>query len=211
MSNYRVSKYDAPEVEKKSDAKPGELSPSRIPIFDSKGRRRGHFGRLASEATVARFGVADPKLQKKDGRDAWVGGRRRRRCTQFRQGRSTYLEDLQVSSDGYEDFSSYDAFYKGEPSLEVLAKRFGPAGDGQQYHHIVTQGGADADNISPDELQNTNNIIRLPTLLHEAVNAEYLKPRLDTNMTKYQWLQTQPYDVQREEGLRILRDLHILK
>jgi hypothetical protein len=27
----------------------------------------------------------------------------------------------------------------------------------------------------------------------------------------YQWLQTQPYDIQREEGLRILRDLHILK
>ncbi len=45
------------------------------------------------------------------------------------------LEDLQVSTDGYEDFSSYDAFYKGEPSPEFLAKRFGPAGDGQQYHH----------------------------------------------------------------------------
>ena len=58
----------------------------------------------------------------------------------------------------------------------------------------------------PEQLQNTDNIIRLPTLLHEAVNAEYLKPQLDTNMTKYQWLRTQPYDVQREEGLRILRD-----
>jgi hypothetical protein len=121
------------------------------------------------------------------------------------------LEDLLVSSDGYEDFSSYDAFYKGEPSLQFLAKRFGPAGDGQQYHHIVTQGGANADNILPEELQNTNNIIRLPTLLHEAVNAEYLKPELGTNMTKYQWLQTQTYDVQREEGLKILRDLHIIK
>src|ERR1700728_2616706 len=45
------------------------------------------------------------------------------------------LEDLQVSSDGYEEFSSYDEFYKSELSLELLAKRFGPAGDGQQYHH----------------------------------------------------------------------------
>jgi hypothetical protein len=33
----------------------------------------------------------------------------------------------------------------------------------------------------------------------------------DTKMTKYEWLQTQPYDVQREEGLKILRGLHILK
>jgi hypothetical protein len=54
------------------------------------------------------------------------------------------LEDLQVSSNGYEDFSSYDEFYKAGLSLELLAKRFGAAGDGQQYHHIVTQGGANA-------------------------------------------------------------------
>ncbi len=30
-------------------------------------------------------------------------------------------------------------------------------------------------------------------------------------MTLYQWLQTQPYDVQREEGLKILRKLRILQ
>jgi hypothetical protein len=115
------------------------------------------------------------------------------------------LEDLQVSPGDYEQFSSYDEFYKAESSLELLAKRFGPAGDGQQYHHIVTQGGANADNIPPEQLQNTYNIIRLPTLLHEAVNAEYAKLLQDgTGMTMYRWLQTQSYDVQREEGLKIL-------
>jgi hypothetical protein len=94
----------------------------------------------------------------------------------------------------------------------VLAKRFGPAGDGQQYHHIVTQGGANPDNISAEQLQNTDNVIRLPTLLHEAVNAEYSKLLQDgTGMTMYQWLQTQSYYVQREEGLKILRRLNILK
>jgi hypothetical protein len=121
------------------------------------------------------------------------------------------LEDLQVSSDDYEEFSSYDEFYKTEFSLELLAKRFGPAGDGQQYHHIVTQGGANADNIPPEQLQSTDNIVRLPTILHEAVNGAYLNDSPDPNMNMYQWLQTQPYDVQREEGLKILRDLHILK
>jgi hypothetical protein len=120
------------------------------------------------------------------------------------------LEDLQVSS-SYEEFSSYDQFYKGELGPELLAKRFGPAGDGEQYHHIVTQGGANADNISPEQLQNTDNIIRLPTILHEAVDAEYLKSSPDPNMNMYQWLQTKPYDVQREEGLKILRNLHLIK
>jgi hypothetical protein len=121
------------------------------------------------------------------------------------------LDDLQVSSNGYQQFSSYDQFYKGGLTQELLAKRFGPAGDGQQYHHIVTQRGANTDNIPREQLQNTDNIIRLPTILHEAVNAEYLKDSPDPNMNMYQWLQTQPYDVQREEGLKILRKLYIIK
>ena len=75
----------------------------------------------------------------------------------------------------------------------------------------MTQGGANADNISAEQLQNTDNIVRLPTILHEAVNGEYLKKSPSPNMNMYQWLQTQPYDVQREEGLKILRELHILK
>jgi hypothetical protein len=121
------------------------------------------------------------------------------------------IEDLQVSSSDYEEFSNYDQFVKVEASPDQMAKRFGGAGPGNQYHHIVTQGGANADIIPPEQLQNTENIIILPTLLHEAVNDEYLGPSPDPNMNLYQWLQTQPYDVQREFGLQILRDLYILK
>ncbi len=122
------------------------------------------------------------------------------------------LEELQVPSSTYEEFSSYEAFYKDETRADCLAKRFGRAGDGSQYHHIVTQGGTNADNITPQQLQNTDNIVILPTLLHEAVNAEYMRPApKDRSMTLYQWLQTQPYDVQRDEGLKILRRLYILK
>ena len=122
------------------------------------------------------------------------------------------FEDLQVSPSDYEEFSSYRDFIKGDLTEEAMVKKFGGAGDGCQYHHIVTQGGANADNIPVEQLQNTDNIIRLPTLLHEAVNGEYLKPAPDgSGMNMYQWLQTQPYGVQRERGLKILRDLNILK
>jgi hypothetical protein len=119
------------------------------------------------------------------------------------------LEELQVSSN-YEEFSSYGDFIKDAAYLALLLKRFGGAGSGNQYHHIVTQGGAN-NKIPAERLQNTDNVIPLPTLLHEAVNGEYSRRRQGTNMTQYQWLQTQPYDVQREEGLKILRRLHILK
>ncbi len=121
------------------------------------------------------------------------------------------LEDLQVSP-SYEEFSSYIDFVKRHLNPDLMAKMFGSAGDGNQYHHIVTQGGLNEDNISPQLLQNTDNIIILPTLLHEMVSDEYLQPAPDNSgRTLYQWLQTQPYDVQREVGLNILRDLGILK
>lgn len=121
------------------------------------------------------------------------------------------LEDLQVSASGYEEFSTYDQFVKGELPLKRMVKRFGGAGDGNQYHHIVTQGGANAKNIPPEQLQNTENIIILPTLLHEVVSDEYLGPSPDdSTVILYEWLQTQPYEVQREVGLKILRELHIL-
>ena len=93
---------------------------------------------------------------------------------------------------------------------KFVLKFFGPAGDGSQYHHLVTQGGANADGVLP-RLQSTENIIILPTLLHAMVSDEYLGPAPDdSKKTLYQWLQTQPYEVQREYGRNILRNLHIL-
>jgi hypothetical protein len=123
------------------------------------------------------------------------------------------LEELRVRSPlGYEEFSRYDLFIKITLDDKDLSKRFGPAGDGYQYHHIVTQGGQNATKIPSAQLQNTDNIIRLPTLVHEAVTAEYLGPApADETKTLYEWVQSQPYSIQREEGLRILRKLRILK
>lgn len=128
----------------------------------------------------------------------------------FVQNAPYSLEDLQVSND-YQEFSSYDAFVKNQLSPKVMSKYFGPAGDGSQYHHLVTQGGVNADAEMP-ELQSTDNIIILPTLLHEMVSDEYLRPAPDNSgRSLYQWLQTQSYEVQREYGLEILKGMGILK
>lgn len=73
MVKYRTG-HDAPEPRKPKIVKPGELPPGRIPIIDGNtGARRGHVGHTASEATVARFGVRNPKLGKRDGKLAWIG------------------------------------------------------------------------------------------------------------------------------------------
>jgi hypothetical protein len=128
-----------------------------------------------------------------------------------KQGPHT-LEQLEIPTTSYEEFPDFIALKKGDPILDLLEKRFGSAGDGWEYHHVVTQRGENEKNIPAEQLHNTENVIRLPTLLHEAVNAEYQKTAKENpEMTVYKWLQTQPYDVQRERGLQILRDLRILK
>ncbi|HKM87990.1 MAG TPA: tetratricopeptide repeat protein [Xanthobacteraceae bacterium] len=54
MGKYRTSRHDAPDrVPVKPVAKPAELPPSRIPVIDEQGRRRGHVGFKAGKAKVA--------------------------------------------------------------------------------------------------------------------------------------------------------------
>jgi hypothetical protein len=98
-------------------------------------------------------------------------------------------------------------------SLEDLqAAAGGPSEPGYDDHHIVTQGGKNAKNIPEDLLQQPDNIVRVPTLFHELINAEYSKAsKVAPGMTVYQWLQTQPFDVQYEEGVKIMRDLKLIQ
>ncbi len=57
--------------------KPGTISPNRIGIYDRRGNLRGHVGRTATQATVARFiGHPNAKLGKVNGRTAWIEQRK---------------------------------------------------------------------------------------------------------------------------------------
>jgi hypothetical protein len=127
----------------------------------------------------------------------------------FAQHGAHLLEELMMAPDG-EAFSSYDAFIKSGTE-DTLAKRFGPAGDGYQYHHIVEEGVNDGI-IPAGQLQNTDNIIRIPTLLHEEISAVYGRAAPDApTMSLRQWLKGQPYQTQYDWGLKIMRELGILR
>jgi hypothetical protein len=74
MKKFRNTGYDAPAAIVPKKVTPGELPPSRIPIYDAQDRRRGHVGYKASAATVAgRFGVPNPRIGQRNGRVAWIG------------------------------------------------------------------------------------------------------------------------------------------
>jgi hypothetical protein len=118
------------------------------------------------------------------------------------------LDQLRVDQND-EEFSSFDAFKK--TSLEEHLLRRYPGKTGNEYHHIVEQGGANEDNFTAEELHSTKNIVPLPDPIHDLVSAEYSKEYEKTGITVRQWLQTQSFEKQYEYGIDVLRKLGILK
>jgi hypothetical protein len=58
------------------DRKPGTVAANKIPIYDHRGRPRGHVGAKATALTVARFtGTLGATLGRKNGRRAWLGAK----------------------------------------------------------------------------------------------------------------------------------------
>lgn len=119
------------------------------------------------------------------------------------------LEQLQVSGNG-DTFSSFDDFKKLSP-LELLLRAYGAAGDGNEWHHIVEQGGDNATNFAAEQLQNTGNIAKLPGPIHDLVTAEYAKEYDESGKTVRQWLSGQSFEDQWNEGVKIMRELGIVK
>jgi hypothetical protein len=112
------------------------------------------------------------------------------------------LDQLRVSQDD-ESFSSINEFKKID-----LGKRFGPAGDGMEYHHIVEQNASG--DIPEEELQSTRNIVRIPKLLHEEITADYLKSNDDFDGSLRRRLEGRSFEERWNEGLRVMREIGII-
>ncbi len=130
-------------------------------------------------------------------------------ATRFVNEGAHTLADLRVSAKSL-TFPDYKAFVKVEsvPAPEGdLEKRFGPAGDGMEYHHIVERSAGEAASV----VESTDNIVRIPTILHEAISARYGKKIAESgNLSLRNWLKGQPVAVKRYWGIRILRECGII-
>jgi hypothetical protein len=113
------------------------------------------------------------------------------------------LEELRVSR-ADEGFSSLSAFKKLD-----LVKRFGLAGDGYEYHHIVEQSASG--DIPETELQSTTNIVRIPKLLHEEISAQYSIWQRELNGSLRASLDGASFDDRWNSGLIVMRKIGILK
>jgi hypothetical protein len=162
-----------------------EAAGDAVPILDV----------LAGAATVADLAaMAQENAALKRDADAAI---------EFVQKGPYSLEQLHVSPDE-KAFSSFSEFKKID-----LAKYFGPAGDGYEYHHIVEQSARG--DILESELQSTTNIIRIPRLLHEEISGEYSSWQRELDSSLRGSLNGASFDDRWNTGLNVMRKIGILK
>ncbi len=119
------------------------------------------------------------------------------------------LDELRVNQ-GDVSFSSFDAFKKISDD-DAIVRRYPITSSGNEYHHIVEQGGDNSDNFTPEQLQSTRNIIPLPGPIHDLISARYSSEYDESSKTVREWLSGQSFEAQRNEGVKIMRELGIVK
>ena len=101
--------------------------------------------------------------------------------------------------------------YRAWGSFSGFKKALGPAGPGQQWHHIVEQTPGNVKRFGPQSLHNTENIIPLDKILHTDVSALYSSIRRSitgsSTLTVRQWLSTQSYVAQHDFGLLAMENV----
>nr|WP_244239314.1 hypothetical protein [Corallococcus carmarthensis] len=94
-------------------------------------------------------------------------------------------------------------------SFSGFKKAMGPAGAGQEWHHIVEQTPGNVKRFGPQALHNTENVLPLEKALHTRISSFYSTIRRELTgspLTVRQWLSTQSYEAQREFGLQAIEN-----
>jgi RHS repeat-associated protein len=100
---------------------------------------------------------------------------------------------------------------QGFRSFSAFKQALGPAGPGQQWHHIVEQTPGNVARFGGEAIHNTGNLVRLGTAFHRQVSGLYSSIRPDitgsTSLTVRQWLSTQSFQAQGAFGQRVLQNI----
>lgn len=120
------------------------------------------------------------------------------------------ISELQATAQD-ESFPSFNAFKKIEPLTPAeLEKRFGSAGEGMEWHHIVEQG-PNGGVLDDRDLQSTRNIVKIPKSLHEIITSDTARPDVAIGMSPRNSLRGKSFDEQYSTGINKLKELGILE
>jgi len=101
---------------------------------------------------------------------------------------------------------------QGYNSFSAFKYANGPAGSGTVWHHIVEQNPTNLSNFGSQVINNTSNLIRLPSgtgLLHQRISGYYssIQPLVtgSDTLTIRQWLQTKSFEFQWKFGIELIK------
>ncbi|AFE03708.1 hypothetical protein COCOR_00792 [Corallococcus coralloides DSM 2259] len=96
---------------------------------------------------------------------------------------------------------------KAWKSFSGFKKAMGPAGSGNQWHHIVEQTPGNVQRFGPEAIHNTENVIAIDEQIHKLVSSYYSsRQAVSGGQIVREWLRLQPYEQQRAFGLQTLKD-----
>ncbi len=99
----------------------------------------------------------------------------------------------------------------GYNSFNALKKAIGSPGSGNQWHHIVEQSQIGRSGFTPQQIQNTANIIAVDAPTHAKISAYYSSMQYFTNgMTVREWLTGQSFQQQYDFGISILKQFGVI-
>ena len=96
---------------------------------------------------------------------------------------------------------------KGFSSFSALKNFLGSAGTGKHWHHIVEQSQIQKSGFTSEQVNNTSNVIAVDSGVHSQITGHYNSTKFDFTggLSVRNWLAGQPFEVQFEYGMNVLR------
>ena len=109
--------------------------------------------------------------------------------------------------------NSAQAAGKGFSSFDALKNYLGPAGTGKHWHHIVEKCQIQKSGFSSEQVNNTSNVIAVDSQTHAKITGYYNTTsfRFTDGLNVRNWLAGQPFEVQFDFGINILRNFGVIK
>jgi len=100
---------------------------------------------------------------------------------------------------------------EAKPLEELQADALKPS-PGYDIHHVVEQTQAEADGFTREMIDSTDNLVRVPRLKHQEINAWYQTKNPDFGgLSPREYLSGRNWDVRRQVGLDALRMFGVLR
>jgi len=118
----------------------------------------------------------------------------------------------EIASWHYDKYPHIKAYLDRPKSLEELQRDVGKPEKGYEVHHIVEKSAAASDGHSREDIDEPENLVRIPTLKHWEIKGWYMTPNeLYNYHSPREYLKGKSWEERRRVGLEALIEAGVLK